>query len=108
MKGRTVCRGSVTTAQQFDREHTDLYTLQIEARSFAPDQSLYWTLLQVAITDANDNPPVWEGDLPLYIHLSIDDIEAFRPNMKVGKVRAKDADKDENGRVSYRFADGQR
>ncbi|KAI6207341.1 Cadherin domain containing protein [Aphelenchoides fujianensis] len=85
--------GSVTTAQQFDREQTDLYTLQIEA---------------LAITDANDNSPKWEGDLPLYIHLSIDDIEAFRPNMKVGKVRAKDADKDENGRVSYRFADGQR
>lgn len=42
--------GTVTTMKEFDREHTDLYTLQIEARSVAPDQSLYWTLLQVAIT----------------------------------------------------------
>lgn len=42
--------GTITTAKEFDREHTDLYTLQIEARSTAPDQSLYWTLLQVAIT----------------------------------------------------------
>ncbi|KAI6214236.1 Cadherin domain containing protein [Aphelenchoides besseyi] len=100
--------GTVTTAKDFDREQTDLYTLQIEARSITPDQSLYWTLLQVAITDVNDNSPVWEGDLPLYIHLSIDDIEAFRPNMRVGKVKAKDADKSENGRVSYRIVDDQR
>jgi hypothetical protein len=56
----------------------------------------------------NDNSPEFEGDLPLLIHLSIDEIESFKPNMNVGRVKAKDADKDENGRVSYKFKEQQR
>lgn len=56
----------------------------------------------------NDNSPEFEGDQPLYIHLSVDDIESFKPNMNIGRVKAKDVDKDDNGRVSYRFKDQQR
>ncbi|CAD5226433.1 unnamed protein product [Bursaphelenchus xylophilus] len=94
--------GAVTTTQEFDREEVDLYTLQIEARSKHPDQSLYWTLLQVIITDANDNAPEFEGTQPFVFQLKLNEMTGFPSNMEVGRVKATDIDKDDNGKVSYR------
>lgn len=41
--------GAVMTTDEFDRERTAMYSLQVETRSRAPDQHLYWTLIQVAV-----------------------------------------------------------
>uniref|UniRef100_A0AC34RR14 Cadherin domain-containing protein n=1 Tax=Panagrolaimus sp. JU765 TaxID=591449 RepID=A0AC34RR14_9BILA len=95
--------GKITTTAEFDREQTDMYTLQIEARSKFPDQALYWTILQVAVTDANDNPPKFVDPQPIHLHLSIDDFNDFGPNMKVGKINVRDIDADDNGRVTLRI-----
>lgn len=80
-----------------------MYTLQIEARSRFPDQALYWTILQVAVTDVNDNAPEFVDPQPIVLHLSVDNINEFGPNMKVGRIAVRDLDADDNGRVTLRI-----
>uniref|UniRef100_A0AC35F0G9 Cadherin domain-containing protein n=1 Tax=Panagrolaimus sp. PS1159 TaxID=55785 RepID=A0AC35F0G9_9BILA len=75
--------GKITTVAEFDREETDMYTLQIEARSRFPDQALYWTILQVAVTDVNDNAPEFLDSQPIILHMSVDDLNEFGPNMRI-------------------------
>uniref|UniRef100_A0A7E4ZZ37 Cadherin-23 n=1 Tax=Panagrellus redivivus TaxID=6233 RepID=A0A7E4ZZ37_PANRE len=95
--------GKITTVSEFDREQKDMYTLQIEARSRFPDQPLYWTILQVAVTDVNDNTPEFMDPQPIKIHLSVDGLNEFGPNMRVGQIRVRDLDADDNGRVTLRI-----
>uniref|UniRef100_A0A915D3A9 Cadherin domain-containing protein n=1 Tax=Ditylenchus dipsaci TaxID=166011 RepID=A0A915D3A9_9BILA len=95
--------GTVTTVSSFDREQKDIYTLSIEARSREPDQLLYYTVLQVYITDANDNAPEFEGSQPIKLDLKLDDLSQLGPNWKIGRVLVHDKDKDENGRISLRI-----
>ena len=80
-----------------------MYTLQIEARSKYPDQALYWTILQVAVTDVNDNAPEFLDPQPIKLHLSIDSFNELGPNMVVGRLRVRDLDADDNGRVTLRI-----
>uniref|UniRef100_A0AC34F2T4 Cadherin domain-containing protein n=1 Tax=Panagrolaimus sp. ES5 TaxID=591445 RepID=A0AC34F2T4_9BILA len=95
--------GKITTVAEFDREETDMYTLQIEARSRFPDQALYWTILQVAVTDVNDNAPEFLDPQPITLHMSVDDLNEFGPSMRVGTLRIRDLDADDNGRVTLRI-----
>lgn len=80
-----------------------MYTLQIEARSRFPDQALYWTILQVAVTDVNDNAPEFLDPHPIALKMSVDDLNEFGPNMKVGQLRIRDLDAEDNGRVTLRI-----
>ncbi|KAH7729240.1 CRE-CDH-5 protein [Aphelenchoides avenae] len=95
--------GTLTTTQGFDREKTDVYTLQIEARSRQPDQALYWTILQISVTDANDHAPEFLDPQPIGLRLKIDDAAQIRSNVKVGSIRIRDLDKEDNGRVTLRI-----
>uniref|UniRef100_A0A9J2Q753 Cadherin domain-containing protein n=1 Tax=Ascaris lumbricoides TaxID=6252 RepID=A0A9J2Q753_ASCLU len=42
-------RGTIMTTATFDRETTQMYNLQIEARSSPSKQHLYWTVVQIAV-----------------------------------------------------------
>uniref|UniRef100_A0A914DJN7 Cadherin domain-containing protein n=1 Tax=Acrobeloides nanus TaxID=290746 RepID=A0A914DJN7_9BILA len=95
--------GTLITVAELDREKMDMYTLQIEARSRNPDQSLYWTIIQVTVKDVNDNAPEFLDPQPIKLHLSIDDVNEFAPNLKVGRIKVRDLDADDNGRITLRI-----
>lgn len=96
--------GTITTASEFDRERTAMYSLQVDTRSRHPDQHLYWTLVQISVLDVNDNPPHFVGPQPIRLRLSVDDLDQLKADMVIGKVSVEDPDADDNGRLDLRIA----
>ncbi|VDK67732.1 unnamed protein product, partial [Onchocerca ochengi] len=95
--------GALITVNSFDREETSLYNLQIETRSLNLDQHLYWTIVQVAIMDINDNAPVFTDPQPVRLRVKINDVLKLAPNMYVGQVNVEDPDDSVNGQIKLRI-----
>ncbi|KAL3982486.1 Cadherin domain family protein [Acanthocheilonema viteae] len=96
--------GTLITINSFDREEASLYSLQIETRSLNSDQHLYWTIVQVAIADINDNAPIFIDPQPIRLRVEISDVLNLAPNTYVGQVNVKDPDDGNNGRVALKIA----
>ncbi|EJW77925.1 hypothetical protein WUBG_11166, partial [Wuchereria bancrofti] len=96
--------GTLITVKSFDREETSLYTLQIETRSLKLDQHLYWTIVQVAIADINDNAPIFTDPQPVRLRVNKSGTVNFAPNTYLGQVNVVDPDDGDNGRVRFRIA----
>ncbi|CAG9538422.1 unnamed protein product [Cercopithifilaria johnstoni] len=96
--------GTLITVDSFDREETSLYNLQIETRSLNSDRHLYWTIVQVAIADINDNAPIFIDPQPVRLRVKISDVLNLSTNMYVGQVNVKDPDDGDNGRMALRIA----
>ncbi|CAJ0929158.1 unnamed protein product, partial [Mesorhabditis belari] len=92
--------GTISTLEEFDRERTAMYSLQIETRGRAPDQHLYWTLVQISVLDVNDNSPHFVGPQPFRLRLSIDELDELNPNILIGKISVEDPDENDNGRLA--------
>ncbi|VDK83623.1 unnamed protein product [Litomosoides sigmodontis] len=104
LKNISLLSGTLITVDSFDREEKALYSLQIETRSLNSDQHLYWTIVQVAIADVNDNAPMFIDPQPVRLRVEISDVRSLVPNMYVGQVNVEDPDDGDNGRVTLRIA----
>ncbi|MCP9265674.1 Cadherin domain protein [Dirofilaria immitis] len=96
--------GTLITVASLDREEMSLYSLQIETRSLNSDQHLYWIIVQVDITDINDNAPIFTDSQPMRLRVKINDMLKLAPNMYVGKVNVEDPDDGDNGHMKLRIA----
>ncbi|VDM96852.1 unnamed protein product [Thelazia callipaeda] len=96
--------GTLITVDSFDRENKAFYILQIETRALNWNQHLYWTIVQIAIVDVNDNAPIFVDSQPIRLRVRIDDIHQIIPNMYLGQVNVEDADDGDNGKVGLRIA----
>ncbi|KAM3725570.1 Cadherin-99C [Dirofilaria immitis] len=96
--------GTLITVASLDREEMSLYSLQIETRSLNSDQHLYWIIVQVDITDINDNAPIFTDSQPMRLRVKINDMLKLSPNMYVGKVNVEDPDDGDNGHMKLRIA----
>ena len=93
-----------TNRVAFDRETRDTYVLVVEARSERGEGErarVAHTLVQVNVTDINDNRPVFLG-LPYYAVVPVD---AAKGSV-VTKVHALDRDIGENGEIRYELVRG--
>ncbi|XP_006232597.1 protocadherin-23 isoform X2 [Rattus norvegicus] len=95
--------GTLRTSGALDREARSQYTFQAVARdcSTRGAKSARLTIL-IAVTDANDNDPVWEEN-------PVDAFIAPTPalNQTIVRLRAKDPDAGPNGTVTFSFAERQ-
>lgn len=83
---------------RLDFETSQQYEIWIEASdSDRPNLRSVMKLL-INVTDANDNAPIMEK---MMYHAEV--MEEESPPQAVARVRATDADSDENGQVSYRL-----
>lgn len=95
--------GTLRTRHALDREATSQHTLQVMARDCSTQDPRSTSLtVQVSVTDANDNDPVWEQN-PINAFLS--------PNLSINQtivhLRVSDPDSGPNGTVIFSFADTQ-
>ncbi|XP_025835928.1 cadherin-related tumor suppressor [Agrilus planipennis] len=82
-----------------DYETSHQYEIWIEAKdSDVPSLTSFLSLI-INVTDANDNPPIFQ--MPLY-NASV--LEEEAPYQLVVKVTASDADSGENGKIYYRLS----
>ncbi|XP_004685264.1 PREDICTED: protocadherin-23 [Condylura cristata] len=92
--------GTLRTARTLDREAHSQYTFRAGARDHSAQGSRSTTLLvDVHITDVNDNDPVWEQN-PFEIFLS----PQSPTNQTMAVLRASDPDLGPNGTVVFCFA----
>uniref|UniRef100_A0A915PEH5 Cadherin domain-containing protein n=1 Tax=Setaria digitata TaxID=48799 RepID=A0A915PEH5_9BILA len=96
--------GTLITVSSFDREETPLYSLQIETRSLNPNQHLYWTIVQIAVVDVNDNAPTFTDPQPVRLRVKVSEVLQLAPNIYVGQVNVEDPDDGDNGRIQLRIA----
>lgn len=90
-----------TTGRALDRELRDLYTLLVEARSAPPAQRVARARLHVAVSDVNDNCPVFV-ERPYAAAV----LAGAPPGTPVLRVRAVDLDANDNGEVRYEMKRG--
>ncbi|KHN81611.1 Protocadherin Fat 4 [Toxocara canis] len=95
--------GVIMTTGTFDRENTQMYNLQIEALSRTPPRHLYWTVVQVAVLDENDNAPEFVDPKPIELHADLSGMTELRPNIIVGRITVRDPDSQDNGRIQLRI-----
>ncbi|VDK17736.1 unnamed protein product [Anisakis simplex] len=95
--------GTILTVETFDRESAQMYNLQIDASSRNPPQHLYWTIVQVAVLDVNDNAPEFVDPVPIQMIADLSGVKELEPNMFVGKITVQDSDSQDNGRVHLRI-----
>lgn len=91
-----------STGLALDRERRDAYTLLLEARSgAAPEPRVARARLHVSVTDVNDNCPVFV-ERPYAAAV----LAGAEPGAPVLRVRAVDADANDNGEVRYEMKRG--
>ncbi|XP_047023780.1 fat-like cadherin-related tumor suppressor homolog [Helicoverpa zea] len=90
-----------STGLALDRERRDNYTLLLQARSAAPAPRVARARLHVAVTDVNDNCPVFV-ERPYVAAV----LAGAEPGAPVLRVRAVDADANDNGEVRYEMKRG--
>lgn len=88
-----------SSASTFDREQVASYDISIRATDHGSPPQSTDVNLTVAVTDINDNPPIF--DLPLYPATII---EASEPGTQVTQVHATDADEGLNAQITYSIA----
>ncbi|XP_048576726.1 protocadherin-like protein isoform X2 [Nematostella vectensis] len=93
--------GLVTTREVFDREAQGRYTLALKARDNGSPQKTTDTIVEIIITDENDNPPIFEEKV-----YNISVLESAASGMELLKVSAVDRDFGVNARVSYYISEG--
>ncbi|XP_051968339.1 protocadherin-15b [Xyrauchen texanus] len=89
--------GLLLLAQTLDREVTDHFTLTVTASDGKPDGTST-AMVNIVVTDVNDNDPVFDPLLPLNLTVQEEKSNAF-----VGQVKATDLDLGVNGHVRYRL-----
>lgn len=91
-----------STGRALDREERDSYVLLLEARSgAAPEPRVARARLHVSVTDVNDNCPVFV-ERPYAAAV----LAGAEPGAAVLRVRAVDADANDNGEVRYEMKRG--
>uniref|UniRef100_A0A1I7XDS2 Cadherin domain-containing protein n=1 Tax=Heterorhabditis bacteriophora TaxID=37862 RepID=A0A1I7XDS2_HETBA len=89
--------GTITTVEEFDRERTAMYSLQIDTRSRVPDQHLYWTLVQISVlVGLVQSSTDFRRKEDFYL--------IYTMKFILGKVVVEDMDADDNGRLELRVA----
>ncbi|XP_003477270.1 protocadherin beta-1 [Cavia porcellus] len=87
---------SLVTDRSLDREDVSGYNITLVAMDTGPPSLSTETVIEVLISDINDNPPVFQEDS--YI-LTVR--ENNSPAIFIGKVHADDSDLGENAQVTY-------
>ncbi|KAH9632152.1 hypothetical protein HF086_006586 [Spodoptera exigua] len=90
-----------STGLALDREQREAYSLLVEARSAAPAQRVARARLHVAVSDVNDNCPVFV-ERPYAAAV----LAGAAPGTAVLRVRAVDRDANDNGEVRYEMKRG--
>uniref|UniRef100_Q8BNA6-2 Isoform 2 of Protocadherin Fat 3 n=1 Tax=Mus musculus TaxID=10090 RepID=Q8BNA6-2 len=88
--------GQLKVLMPMDREHTDLYVLNITIYDLGKPQKSSWRLLTVNVEDANDNNPVFLQD-----SYSVSILESSSIGTEIIQVEARDKDLGSNGEVMY-------
>uniref|UniRef100_A0A8C3V4R9 FAT atypical cadherin 1 n=1 Tax=Catharus ustulatus TaxID=91951 RepID=A0A8C3V4R9_CATUS len=89
-------RGVLKILSPLDRELKDKCTLNITVYDLGIPQKSAWTLLDIKILDANDNPPEFLQD-SYFVEVS----ENQEPNSEIIQIGATDKDLGPNGEVKY-------
>ncbi|XP_078248617.1 protocadherin beta-16 isoform X8 [Pogona vitticeps] len=84
-----------------DREKVSEYNVTITAMDRGSPRLTSTRILNVQISDVNDNPPVFEKAF-YEMHLQENNI----PGLHIGSIHAVDLDTDKNGKVSYQLLSG--
>ena len=79
-----------------DREHRDLYLLNITIYDLGNPQKSSWRLLTINVEDANDNSPIFLQD-----SYSVNILESSSIGTEIIQVEARDKDLGSNGEVTY-------
>lgn len=87
---------SLVTDRSLDREDVSSYNITLVAMDTGPPNLSTETVIEVLISDINDNPPVFQEDS--YV-LTVR--ENNSPAIFIGKVHAEDLDVGENAQVTY-------
>uniref|UniRef100_A0A915B662 Cadherin domain-containing protein n=1 Tax=Parascaris univalens TaxID=6257 RepID=A0A915B662_PARUN len=95
--------GTIMTAATFDRETIQMYNLQIEARSWPSKQHLYWTVVQIAVLDVNDNAPEFVDPKPIRLQTDLSRMKELKSDIIVGRITVRDPDSQDNGRIELRI-----
>ncbi|XP_030836442.1 protocadherin Fat 1 isoform X2 [Strongylocentrotus purpuratus] len=93
--------GEITVASELDFEMSNKYYLTVKATDMGTNPLSDTTTINIFITDANDNAPLFSEDI-----YSTTINEAARVEGDVIQVMATDADSGANGRVSYSIIHG--
>uniref|UniRef100_A0A2K5D8Q4 Protocadherin Fat 3 n=1 Tax=Aotus nancymaae TaxID=37293 RepID=A0A2K5D8Q4_AOTNA len=88
--------GQLKVLMPMDREHTDLYLLNITIYDLGNPQKSSWRLLTINVEDANDNSPVFLQD-----SYSVNILESSSIGTEIIQVEARDKDLGSNGEVTY-------
>ncbi|XP_049614964.1 protocadherin-15 isoform X1 [Syngnathus scovelli] len=94
--------GYLVLDKPLDRETLDEYTLVVTASDERPDGTSTATV-NVAVTDVNDNDPLFDPSLPVNLTVAEKLDHAF-----VGQVKATDPDLGASGQVHYRLVNHQK
>ncbi|KAM9774240.1 protocadherin-15b isoform 2-T2 [Syngnathus typhle] len=94
--------GYLVLDKPLDRETLDEYTLVVTASDERPDGTSTATV-NVAVTDVNDNDPLFDPSLPVNLTVAEKLGHAF-----VGQVKATDPDLGASGQVHYRLVNHQK
>ncbi|TKS89597.1 Protocadherin-15 Precursor [Collichthys lucidus] len=94
--------GYLVLDKPLDRESVDAYTLVVTASDGHPDGTST-AVVNVAVTDVNDNDPVFDPSLPVNLTVIEEEDHAY-----VGQVKATDPDLGASGEVHYRLVNHQK
>uniref|UniRef100_A0A3B5L921 Cadherin domain-containing protein n=1 Tax=Xiphophorus couchianus TaxID=32473 RepID=A0A3B5L921_9TELE len=93
--------GYLILDKPLDRESLDHYILIVTASDGRPDGTST-AVVNVVVTDVNDNDPVFNSSLPVNLSVTEEQNNAF-----VGHIMATDLDLGANGQVHYRLVNHQ-
>ncbi|KAL8194378.1 UNVERIFIED_CONTAM: hypothetical protein K2H54_016430 [Gekko kuhli] len=91
----------LVTQQSLDRERDSEYNITVTATDKGSPRLSSSTLINVQISDINDNSPVFEKSL---YHMQL--WENNIPGLLIGLVQAKDPDTEQNAKVTYSLLPG--
>ncbi|KAL8194358.1 UNVERIFIED_CONTAM: hypothetical protein K2H54_016233 [Gekko kuhli] len=91
----------LVTQQTIDREKVSEYNITITATDWGSPRLTSTRIINVQISDVNDNAPVFEKS-SYEMHLQENNI----PGLLIGLVQAKDMDTEQNAKVTYSVLPG--
>uniref|UniRef100_A0A8D0KLB8 Cadherin domain-containing protein n=1 Tax=Salvator merianae TaxID=96440 RepID=A0A8D0KLB8_SALMN len=91
----------LVTQQPLDREQVSEYNLTITAMDQGSPRLTSTRMINIQISDVNDNPPVFERSF-YELHVRENNI----PGLLIGSVNADDLDMEQNARVTYSLLPG--